>query len=347
MQPRNLILLLTIPLTLAATGEGCAQQQTHGPKSVVGTATAVTDGQPEWATVRQAVARSLPYLERDGVAWMAEQKCVSCHQIPMLIWGFQAAADHGLAVDEAKLDAWTAWTLERSRGEESNNHDGIDHLILGRPRRDAGLEEEFLALRPWILKKQQGDGAWKAGGQLPQQRRPVEETHHVSTAWSVLALTDAGEREATLASARQQLADWQEEPGESLEWLIVRLLLAQQQGSASTDALRAELLAAQQDDGGWSWLLGEGSDAFGTGQALYALARLAPSEPVQTAIARGREYLLKTQISDGSWPTRSTLKREHGITPTGTYWATGWAAVGLLETLPRTTAETPQLAASH
>ena len=43
-------------------------------------------------------------------------------------------------------------------------------------------------LRDAILAKQNKDGSWNPGGQLPSQKRPVPETKQVSTMWTILAL---------------------------------------------------------------------------------------------------------------------------------------------------------------
>ena len=60
----------------------------------------------------------------------------------------------------------------------------------------------------------------------------------------------------------------------------------------------------QNVDGGWSQSREMTSDAWATGQALYALAheRTEPDEPV---ITRPRAFLIKTQRDDGSWPMTS------------------------------------------
>ena len=65
-----------------------------------------------------------------------------------------------------------------------------------------------------------------------------------------------------------------------------------------------EVLAAQRTDGGWSDLPSMESNAYATGQALFALhsAGLPPSD---TAYERGVRLLLKKQQQDGSWYVRT------------------------------------------
>ena len=61
------------------------------------------------------------------------------------------------------------------------------------------------------------------------------------------------------------------------------------------------LMAEQREDGGWAQLPTLASDAYATGLALYALrvgGGVAVDDPVYR---RGVEFLLRTQLADGSW----------------------------------------------
>ena len=66
------------------------------------------------AAVKQAVSRSLPFLEDEGVAWMNDHGCMSCHHVPFLLWSHRTAQAHGLAVDAGKLAEWDEWTQNDS-----------------------------------------------------------------------------------------------------------------------------------------------------------------------------------------------------------------------------------------
>jgi hypothetical protein len=83
----------------------------------------------------------------------------------------------------------------------------------------------------------------------------------------------------------------------------------------------------QNADGGWSQAPDMASDAWATGQALYALAHagLKSSDPV---IRRAHDFLIKTQRDDGSWPMTSRPARPGDesdslipITGAGSAWA--------------------------
>ena len=64
--------------------------------------------------VRRAATASLPYLEREGLRWMREKACVTCHQIPVMVWAFNAADRADLRVDDAQVGRWNAWALDNS-----------------------------------------------------------------------------------------------------------------------------------------------------------------------------------------------------------------------------------------
>ena len=114
---------------------------------------------------------------------------------------------------------------------------------------------------------------------------------------------------------------------------MLRLLIELQFGDAArTKELAQELAGRQNDDGGWNWSKDYKSDAFATGQSLYALAKagFAPNDPV---IQKAVQYLLDTQRADGSWDAPSKKAGNKG-NPIAVYWGSAWATIGLTQTLP-------------
>jgi hypothetical protein len=103
----------------------------------------------------------------------------------------------------------------------------------------------------------------------------------------------------------------------------------------------------QRSDGGWSQLAGLDSDAYATGQALYALntaGNMSVSDPVYR---KGIDYLLRTQADDGTWLVKSRSiwlqpYFESGFPYGHDQWistaATAWAATALAYTVPEQTA---------
>ena len=287
------------------------------------------------------VKRSLPFLEKEGVDWMEKRKCASCHQVPAMLWSLNRAADAGLEVDRAKLTAWEAWSSDWKNWNSANanateasvipgNTDTIALLLLARSAQKTN-ETWPEKLSGQLLKAQAENGSWAAGGQLPLGKRPLRETQEVSTMWNMLALKTL---DKAPASSYERAMAWLSAAaaGKSTEWWVTQTLIQNVFGDKKLAQERRAFLAAQQNpDGGWGWLLGQESDAFGTGLALYGLSRagVTATDPgLQKAIA----FLQKTQGADGSWPVPSTRAKDNNqVKPTTVYWGTAWAVIGLLE----------------
>ena len=96
----------------------------------------------------------------------------------------------------------------------------------------------------------------------------------------------------------------------------------------------------QRPDGGWGQMPTLSPDAYATGQALYAL-QVAGVDAQDPAYRRGVDFLLRTQLEDGTWFVRT---RAFGVQPyfeTGfphgpsqfiSATATAWAAIALTHT---------------
>jgi Squalene-hopene cyclase C-terminal domain len=98
-----------------------------------------------------------------------------------------------------------------------------------------------------------------------------------------------------------------------------------------------ELKALQHSDGGWAQTPELGSDAYATGQTLFALheSGVPESDPVYR---RGVAYLLRTQLDDGSWHVSSRAPKfqpyfQSGFPHDHDQWisasATAWATMSL------------------
>jgi hypothetical protein len=121
---------------------------------------------------------------------------------------------------------------------------------------------------------------------------------------------------------------------EELTYQIMGLAWA---GKKDLKGLADALERQQRDDGGWSQLAGLESDAYATGQALFALhAAGVGSESAR--FKKGLAYLIKTQLEDGTWhvarrafPFQPTMRsgfphsRDSWISAAGT----SWAAIGI------------------
>ena len=294
----------------------------------------------EEAGVRSTIAKAVPYLKASGVKWMKKRDCVSCHQITSMLWSLNAAAKVGIKVDDGKLTEWSDWSREKMADLENDPKkkppvDNMIQLLLGRGGSDHAKypESEFAEFPRWIM-AQRTNGFWKAGGQLPRQKRPGRETDEVTTMWTILALTPYA-RDESHAIDFQAARSWltKGKPGISTEWWAVRAL-TELNGKLRTKH-KEKLLSLQNEDGGWGFIAGQNSDALATGMALYALSKLqVPSE--SRSIRRARSHLAGSQRINGSWEVPSTKKaNKEESNPISNYWGTGWAVIGLAASLER------------
>jgi len=252
--------------------------------------------------------------------------------------GYDDAVD---SVGKNRLREWTQWAAQTTAAlhkdpEKKPPVDNMIQLLLGhRGSYHPSAETTGSTNFPnWII-AQRTNGFWKAGGQLPRQKRPARETDEVTTMWTLLALTsntrDNTSRSADLQTARKWLA--RGKPGVSTEWWVVRALTELDEKKSAQH--EAKLIELQNEDGGWGWISGQPSDALATGMALYALAELKVS-PQRKFIRRARQHLTDSQRENGSWEVPSTKKANNGESgPVSNYWGTGWAVIGLAASLER------------
>src|SRR3954468_9719260 len=110
--------------------------------------------------VRDAVSRSLPFLEKEGVAWMEDHRCMSCHHVPFLLWSHRSAQAKGFTVDSRKLAEWDEWTRKDSLANRVlfrlRNYD------LGRPEATTLPQAVKDKLKPLILRPFQSEAAFLA-----------------------------------------------------------------------------------------------------------------------------------------------------------------------------------------
>src|SRR6202171_3638157 len=82
--------------------------------SMIATVRADDPAQVSDTAVRDAVSRSLPFLEKEGVSWMKDRGCMSCHHVPFLLSSHRSAQAQGFSVDAQKLTEWDEWIRKDS-----------------------------------------------------------------------------------------------------------------------------------------------------------------------------------------------------------------------------------------
>jgi squalene cyclase len=162
------------------------------------------------------------------------------------------------------------------------------------------------AIVHYLTFKQAKDGRW----QTTLFRPPANDSDFTATALAVRGLKVFGspgrDQEITgrvarahdwLVSARPRTTEERAFRLFGLKWAGAR----KQDIDKAVAALRAE----QGADGGWSQLRSLPSDAYATGQVLVALRQAGGVSAAEPAYRRGTQFLLKTQLADGSWFVQS------------------------------------------
>jgi hypothetical protein len=296
---------------------------------------------PDVPRARQAIERSLPFLEKAGLAWLDKRKCIACHHGAFLLWSHNEARRRGFPVDEKKIDTWTDRALGlyladlKKHQKDKNGCVEATNLLLGQAGRPAKgkTAKDLRTVAGLLANGQRKDGSWKYEGQ--GQKRPDHEANEATTLWAAVTLGEIDRWDPAYPRARERALSWLKENtrGKGNEIAALRLVIAVRFGTPEqAKNLAKELAARQNPDGGWNWGEGFPSDPYATGQSLYALGKAGRTgdDPV---VRRAWKFLLDRQRPDGSWyaPTKKPTNKDN---PIAVYWGSAWATIGLLNTLP-------------
>lgn len=315
--------------------------------------------------IDQTVERAAKYLRAECASWLDTRKCAACHHAGMPLWALAEAGQHGYAIDkkfvsdriESLLGSKEKLLASRIFPNPADKPDprpqgrglnmGLPFLAVAAralPALEEGQKQSLQLIAEEIVKKQQHDGSWEFFAGL--RRPPMNESQTTDVAWIIMALaaeTGKDSPEPQQAALANGIA-WLEtaKPADLHQDKALKVLLAARAGHPreKMQATIDELFALQRADGGWSQTVPEPkSDAFATGQTLYALA-LAGYTAERPEIQRAINFLVATQAPDGSWPmiSRSTPNGEPGssklLTPINC-GAASWAVMGLSKLVPK------------
>ena len=232
------------------------------------------------ANTATMIEKALPYLVDEGEWWMEEKGCASCHHTALFVWTQNLAAQQGFDVDLQRLASWNRWVLDdlltanpaskEGFQKVEQNVEGGSQLILGRPT-GAPVSQELA----WLMKHRQlPKGSWNPNGQLPQQKRPLEETREVTTMWVGLSFGELEDSSAEIAKSAKFLKLKPDEV-KSTEWFAVRIPFLGKTGADKEvqQAAIQDLTSRQNKDGGWSWVEGDSSDAAGDRERHFWIVR--------------------------------------------------------------------------
>lgn len=315
---------------------------------------------------REAVQISLKALESSMLKFNQRTGCISCHQEGLGRIATGAARERGFRLDPAVQRA----QVERINGVVT----ALQPLHLQALKDPAAMKqvplieiEEVATTDTWLLagmaahkqpandaagamamvlaRQQLPDGHW----QFSVPRLPMQSSYFTFTALAVRSLRAYGPKSYAREVAeriRRAKAWLLTAPTQTSEDRAFRLLGLKWAGAAEEERRKAmdELRADQRKDGGWSQLADLQSDAYATGQALYALHSAGGLPVADPVYERGVQFLLRTQDEDGSWfvnkralPANNYFDAgfPHGESQYASFNGTCWAMLALLETVDR------------
>jgi ankyrin repeat protein len=290
-------------------------------------------------SIPDRVRTSLALLEKQSSVFIRTAGCNSCHSQDLPSAALGLARDHRLTSIRAfpQLPA-----NMMPPAEQIMDFNVVNPISVAWELFDAGMNHEPRtqvtdAIVRYLLASQTAEGGWNT----PEGRRPPMISGRFQTAALAIYAMKSYAPEAEKLSCEKAIAGavaWLEKATPVTNQDHAFRLLGLAWGGATATAIREEaksLAARQRADGGWSQLPAMASDAYATGEALFALGsagRVSISDPV---FRKGVEYLLSTQAGDGSWQVRSRAiwlqpyldsgfpyGRDQFISTAGTAWAT-------------------------
>jgi ankyrin repeat protein len=291
-------------------------------------------------TANEAIQRALSPLTKTAeqsvstfLRHASKQDCVSCHQQQVPLLALSLAHSRHFTTDR-QATRHQIELLKRSfligHITQRNEHHNILEVNLQttfhpEPAISAGyaamnlrMEDEPASgvtdsLIHQLATLQHADGHWSWN--LP--RPPIQASDITATAQAVVALQSYGmpARQMELALRVQRAREWLAKvPAETNEERAHQLLGLAWSGAkpGELESLIEELLRQQRPKGGWAQLAGLDCDAYASGQALYALMEGGKVSASHPAIRRGLEFLIHTQLADGTWYVQT---RAHPFQP--------------------------------
>jgi ankyrin repeat protein len=297
-------------------------------------------------SVQAAMEPAVALLGRAGTQFFMRSGCVGCHHQPMALAALATYKRAGGKFDDAAVHGFqqmieSEWTgeqeqlLERIDPGGSPDGEGYSAWALNLAGYMPNSITDTVAVH--VAAQQQQAGNWHVGD---ISRAPIQESDFARTARSLRLLQIYGpparkaEFDRRIARARGWLARSAPFTNDDAAMQMVGLRWAD-----ATVTSEAKALAAwQRADGGWAQNPNLESDAYATGETLWALRECGALTAGDAAYKRGLEFLLNTQWPDGSWYVRSRAPKIQPYFQSGfpfghDQWissaATAWAVMAL------------------
>ena len=289
-------------------------------------------------SIPEAVKKAIALLEMQSPQFVRKGGCNSCHNQYLPSAAVALARERGIPAPK-ELTQIPLELLERSPERTMNlaafSPNSIGYEMFGFAANRRPADEYTDSLVHYLKLHQSPEGHWATTGNRP----PLTYDAYITTAMVIKALkhysppTEKADTEKRLARAAAWLESAQPETTQERAFHLLGLQWARGDETAIKKSAHS-LAKKQRADGGWAQLPTMGSDAYATGEALYALHLAGKMKIEHDVYQKGMRYLLRTQAPDGSWhvKTRSfplqpyfesgfPYGHDQWISATGTSWA--------------------------
>ena len=280
---------------------------------------------------RDAAQRGLEWLQQASVNWWDYNGCFGCHVQGQVIMGQDIARRNGYRVNmpalrllaqAARNNTWetpAGWAFAGMALARADSMNGV--------RTDPAIQAQV----DLLLKQQAKTGYFTD----PKPHLPIVQGAFDTTGNALVALDWAGAhggKPQIKPAASRALAWMTAAIPKTTQDMVYKIISLARYAPEQRDvawALVDKLAVEQQPDGGWKETAAmTGSNAFATGQVLYAYQQAGVSV-LSPTFRRGVDYLLKTQVNDSS-PDNGVWFAINSQSDDKTELApTMWAVIGL------------------
>ena len=305
--------------------------------------------------IKQSVNKSLLLLQQSGYEFINNNKfkCASCHHNTLTSMAAGIARQKGIPMIDS-------FTYSRVTAMENimvvacnpnminqflNANFAIPYILPGlyAEKYPANMYTDIAV--DYVMNEAKPDGSFLA----ESFRAPLEagDIHLTAMAIRSIQLYASPAKKHRVDDLVSKTRKWLEMAHTDQQQEIAFQLLGMHWCGSNADykiKVAAKLRSMQNEDGGWSQLPTMKSDAYATGQTLYALYESGMEKPESVVYQKGLDYLLKTQDDKGAWfvatrsfPIQPFINSEFPPYDDNQFisaTATNWAVMALLNALP-------------